>query len=75
MAAERVKEEERQREEVAAVVARLVSCVATGSVPNLRRVGEAKASRMGRRDLADRLAASGRAPLRGGAHGRYRQGP
>jgi len=68
MAAEQAKEEERQREEVAAVVARLVSCVVTGSVPNLRRVGEAKASRMGMRDLADRLAENGRAPLRGGAH-------
>ena len=39
VAAERQKEEVRHQEEVAAVVARLVSCVATGSVPNLRRVG------------------------------------
>ena len=36
--------------------------------PNLRRVGEDKASKMGRRDLDDGLAEQGRGPLRGGAH-------
>ena len=37
-------------------------------MPSLRRVGEARASRMGRRDFVDLLANDGRAPLRGGSH-------
>ena len=67
-AAEERKEEARREEEVAAVVERLVKSVSTGSAPSLRRVGEARAAKMGRRDLADQLADSGRAPLRGGAY-------
>ena len=43
-------------------------CVENGSLPSLRRVGEKRASRMGRRDLDDVLAGEGRAPLRGGSH-------
>ena len=50
------------------MVERLVKSVATGSAPSLRRVGEARAAKMGRRDLADQLADSGRGPLRGGAY-------
>ena len=37
-------------------------------MPSLRRVGEARATRMGRRDFVDLLADDGRAPLRGGSH-------
>jgi hypothetical protein len=62
------REEVKGENEVAAVVERLVRSVETGGVPSLRRVGEARAAKMGRRDLADRLAESGRGPLRGGAH-------
>lgn len=47
------------------MVERLVKSVATGSAPSLRRVGEARAAKMGRRDLADQLADSGRGPLAG----------
>ena len=38
------------------MVEKLVSCVESGSMPSLRRVGEARASRMGRRDFVDLLA-------------------
>ena len=57
-----------------ATVLRLVVCVQRGprlergSLPGLRRVGEAGTARMGRRDLVDVLVAQGRAPLRGGGH-------
>ena len=58
-----------------ATVLRLVVCVQRGprlergSLPGLRRVGEAGTARMGRRDLVDVLVAQGRAPLRGGRGG------
>ena len=65
LAAKEMEEDSRRAVAVAAVVEKLVKCVEKGSLPNLRRVGETRASRMGRRDLDDVLADEGRAPLRG----------
>ena len=44
-----------ERKQVEATVARLVACVIRGSLPGLRRVGEAGTARMGRRVLASQL--------------------
>ena len=66
--AKEVEEDSLRAAAVAAVVEKLVKCVENGSLPSLRRVGEKRASRMGRRDLDDVLAGEGRAPLRGGSH-------
>ena len=41
-------EEREERKQVEAAVARLVLCVERGSLPGLRRVGEARTARMGR---------------------------
>ena len=61
-------EEREVRRGVEEVLARVVTCVVRGSMPSLTRMGEEGATRMGRRDLADRLAEQGRGPLRGGSH-------
>jgi hypothetical protein len=66
-AAERRSEEVKDAE-VRATVERLVRSVALGVAPSLQRLGESKASKMGRRDLADALAQVGKGPIAGGKH-------